>query len=176
MFRSYDHLHAEIYTSHINMTGLKMVVRPKYVADNLNKIVNSYWNKSCVRWKPLNLNKNFPVSVTKKCSEKPVIWEHWGSHWETDESTDRVIKKWFPGMLPRALRALAEVRHCPRELLWRKCCVNRYKVTYFCVLNQIPGTFWNYLYIVGLSDWQKSTDISKGIQIILLIIRESLFS
>jgi flavoprotein len=41
MFRSYDHLQAEIYTSEIN----KMVVRPKHVADNLNKIVNNYWNR-----------------------------------------------------------------------------------------------------------------------------------
>jgi hypothetical protein len=49
MFRSYDHLQAEIYTSEINMTyvnfrciyfHLKMVVRAKYVADNLNKIIN----------------------------------------------------------------------------------------------------------------------------------------
>jgi hypothetical protein len=69
MFRSYDHLHAEIYTSEIKTLNLKsssipglqaaglqdhattpsqwyfvlkMVVRPKHVADNLNKIVNNY--------------------------------------------------------------------------------------------------------------------------------------
>jgi hypothetical protein len=34
---------------------LKMIVRPKHVADNLNKIVNNYWNKSYVRRKPLNV-------------------------------------------------------------------------------------------------------------------------
>jgi hypothetical protein len=55
MFLSYDHLQVEIYTSEMNMTGqlmlmyiyshLKMVVRPKHVADNLNKIENSYWNR-----------------------------------------------------------------------------------------------------------------------------------
>jgi hypothetical protein len=39
MFRSYDHLQAEIYTSEINM---KMVVQPKHVADNLSKIVINY--------------------------------------------------------------------------------------------------------------------------------------
>jgi hypothetical protein len=44
-------------TSHVNFRciyfRLKIVVRPKYVADNLNKIVNYYNN--CVRRKPLNL-------------------------------------------------------------------------------------------------------------------------
>jgi hypothetical protein len=56
MFRSYDHLQAEIYTSEINVNvnfRLKMVVRPKYVADNLNKIVNNYWNRVALdgnRW------------------------------------------------------------------------------------------------------------------------------
>jgi hypothetical protein len=34
-----------------------------------------------------------------------------------DESTDRDIEKWFPGMLPKALRTLAKVCNCPRELL-----------------------------------------------------------
>jgi hypothetical protein len=36
-FVMYDHLKAEIYTSEFR---LKMVVLPKHVADNLNKIVN----------------------------------------------------------------------------------------------------------------------------------------
>jgi superoxide dismutase len=84
MFRSYDHLQVEIYTTEINMTGhpwtwsntsnrmqtpkfkiintsqanraghvnlrcinspMKMVVRSKHVADNLNKIVNNCWNR-----------------------------------------------------------------------------------------------------------------------------------
>jgi hypothetical protein len=45
MFRSYDHLQAEIYTVMLISdvyAHLKMVVRPKRVADNLNKIVNNY--------------------------------------------------------------------------------------------------------------------------------------
>jgi hypothetical protein len=37
MFRSYNHLQVKIYTLEIHM-----VVRPKHVADNLNKIVKSY--------------------------------------------------------------------------------------------------------------------------------------
>jgi hypothetical protein len=45
MFWSYDHLQAEIYTSEIKMTciyfRLKMIVRPKHLADNLNKIVKT---------------------------------------------------------------------------------------------------------------------------------------
>jgi hypothetical protein len=63
MFRSYDHLHAEIYTYEINITltlevkltfeinfqcvffRLKMVVRPKHVVNNLNKIANNYINR-----------------------------------------------------------------------------------------------------------------------------------
>jgi hypothetical protein len=31
---------------------------------------------------------------------------------------------------------LAKVCHCPKELLWRKRCINRFNVTYFCVINQ----------------------------------------
>jgi hypothetical protein len=44
MFRSYDHLQAEIYTLEINVLifTLKMVVRPKHVEDDLNKIVKNY--------------------------------------------------------------------------------------------------------------------------------------
>jgi hypothetical protein len=34
---------------------LKMVVRPKHVADNLNRTVNNYLKQSRVRRKPLNL-------------------------------------------------------------------------------------------------------------------------
>jgi hypothetical protein len=41
-------------------------------------------------------------------------------------------------MLPKALRMLAKVRHCPRELFRSKCCVKICKVTYFYVINQ----FW----------------------------------
>jgi hypothetical protein len=50
MFPSYDHLRAEINMAS-NVTfrciyfRLKMVVRPKQVADNLNNIVNNYWNR-----------------------------------------------------------------------------------------------------------------------------------
>jgi hypothetical protein len=56
MFRSYGHLQMGIYTSkmliiyiyiHFRCTyfHMKMVVRPKHVADNLNNIVNNYWNR-----------------------------------------------------------------------------------------------------------------------------------
>jgi hypothetical protein len=60
MFRSYDHHQAEIYTSemasHVNFRciyfHLKMVVRPKQAADNLNKIVNNYWNRVALDGNP----------------------------------------------------------------------------------------------------------------------------
>jgi hypothetical protein len=39
-------------------------------------------------------------------------------------------------MLPKPLWMLAKVWHCPRDLVWRKCCINRHKVTYFCEVNQ----------------------------------------
>jgi hypothetical protein len=51
MFRSYDNLHEEIYTDVYIVCvynvyrciyfRLKMVVRPKHVADNLNRTVNN---------------------------------------------------------------------------------------------------------------------------------------
>jgi hypothetical protein len=34
---------------------LKIVVRPKHVADNLNKIVKKLFKQCCVRQKPFNL-------------------------------------------------------------------------------------------------------------------------
>jgi hypothetical protein len=41
MFRSYDHLQVEIHIGKFIYFRLKMVVRPKHVADNFNKIVNN---------------------------------------------------------------------------------------------------------------------------------------
>jgi hypothetical protein len=55
------------------------------------------------------------------------------------------IEKQFPGMLPKALWMLAKVCHCSRELLWRKCSVNRYKVTHFSIINK----FWELLVTHG---------------------------
>jgi hypothetical protein len=44
--------------SHVNFRcmyfHLKMAVRPKHVADNLNKIVNNYWNRAALDGNPLN--------------------------------------------------------------------------------------------------------------------------
>jgi S-adenosylmethionine:diacylglycerol 3-amino-3-carboxypropyl transferase len=47
MFRSYDHLQVKLYTCWFPMYifRLKLVVRPKHVVDNLNKVVNNYWNR-----------------------------------------------------------------------------------------------------------------------------------
>jgi hypothetical protein len=41
MFRLYDNLQVEIYTSEIYFRQ-RMIIRPKHVADDLNKIVNNY--------------------------------------------------------------------------------------------------------------------------------------
>jgi hypothetical protein len=71
----------------------------------------------------------FLVSMTKKCSERTMICERLGSHWKSDLSTDRDIKKWFPGLFKKALWMLTNVRHCPRERLLRKCCMHRCKFT-----------------------------------------------
>jgi hypothetical protein len=65
-----------------------------------------------------------------------MIKEYWGSQCKSDTSIDRGSKKCFPGMLAKGLWTLVKVCHCPRELLWRKWCVNRHKVTHFCVINQ----------------------------------------
>jgi hypothetical protein len=85
-------------------------------------------------------NPTFSVSTSKKCSERTTIRKCWGNHCKSDESTDRCIKKWFPGMLPKALWMLAKVCHYVKELLWRKC-VNRYNVTNFCVISQFQELF-----------------------------------
>jgi hypothetical protein len=49
---------------------------------------------------------------------------------------DKGVEKWFPGKFLEALRTFAKLCHCPKEILGRNCCVNRYKVTYFCVMKQ----------------------------------------
>jgi hypothetical protein len=52
----------------------------------------------------------------KKRPEKTTI--HWrlGSHCKRDESTDRVIQRWFPGMLPKALQTPVKFCYFPKEL------------------------------------------------------------
>jgi hypothetical protein len=66
---------------------------------------------------------------------KRTIRECWGSHCKSNDSTDRVIKKWFPEMLPKVLQTLEKVCHCSRELFWRKGYLSKCKGTYFCVIN-----------------------------------------
>jgi hypothetical protein len=44
-----------------------------------------------------------------KCSEMTMICECPESHHKSDKSTDRSTKKWFPGMLPKALQTLAKM-------------------------------------------------------------------
>jgi hypothetical protein len=53
------------------------------------------------------LNNVITVSAAGKSSER-MIRERRGSHGKSDESTDRDIAKRFPGLLPKALRTLAE--------------------------------------------------------------------
>jgi hypothetical protein len=57
--------------------------------------------------------------------------KHCEIHWKSIESTDRSIKKLLQEWLH-----MANVCHCPRGLLWRKCCINRCNVTYFYLINQ----------------------------------------
>jgi hypothetical protein len=59
-----------------------------------------FWRICCIAWTcncPI-----FSVSVKKKCSERTTIDEHQGSHCKSDESTNKIIEKWFPGMLSKA--------------------------------------------------------------------------
>jgi hypothetical protein len=58
----------------------------------------------------------------------------------SDESTDRGIKKWFPGTLSKASPTFAIACHCPL-IPWRKCCVSRCKITYPCAINQFRDLF-----------------------------------
>jgi hypothetical protein len=51
------------------------------------------------------LNTIITVLATKKCPEK-IVCEHRGSHCKIDKSTERGIKKTFPGMLPKVVQAL----------------------------------------------------------------------
>jgi hypothetical protein len=92
-------------------------------------------------WRVCSISPTFSNSATKKYSERTLIRKRWGSNCKRDESTDRGIEKWFPGMFPKALGTLEKVCHCLRKLLQRKFCVNRRNVTYFCVVNQLWELF-----------------------------------
>jgi hypothetical protein len=59
----------------------------------------------------------FPVSETKSVMKRERFGEPRESC-KSDDSTDRGIEKWFPGMLPKVLQRLAKACHCPRILLW----------------------------------------------------------
>jgi hypothetical protein len=43
------------------------------------------------------------VSTTRKCSDRTTMFCHHGDPSKSNESTDRGIEKWFPGMLPKVL-------------------------------------------------------------------------
>jgi hypothetical protein len=59
-------------------------------------------------------------------------WEHWQRY---QEMVFRNSSKRF----------VTTSKSMLLELLWSKCCVNRCKVTYFYVINEM-GTFWSYVY------------------------------
>jgi hypothetical protein len=71
------------------------------------------------------LNNIMTISVAKKCSDRTVMCQ--GSQCKSDGS--------------QILWRFGKTYHCPRELLWRKCCVNECKVTYFCTINQFQELF-----------------------------------
>jgi hypothetical protein len=79
------------------------------------------------------------------CSERTTIRERRGSPCKSDGSTVRGIEK----LLANALRTLAKVYLCQRELLWKKCCGNRCKVAYFCELNQFRELLKLLVLIMG---------------------------
>jgi hypothetical protein len=53
----------------------------------------------------------FPVFAARKCSERTTIPERRRHHCKSDEGIDTGIKKWFPGMLSKALQMLEKVYH-----------------------------------------------------------------
>jgi hypothetical protein len=53
------------------------------------------------------LNNIMIVSATRRCSERTTVRERRGSRCKNNKSTDRGVEKWFPGMLPKALRSVS---------------------------------------------------------------------
>jgi hypothetical protein len=65
--------------------------------------------------------------MIKNCFEKTLICKCRASHCKSDESTDRCIENWFPGMLPKDVQMLAKVSEkanadissqMSRDLIW----------------------------------------------------------
>jgi hypothetical protein len=52
--------------------------------------------------------------TTKNCSQR-TIHKCWGSHCKSDESTQRGMIKWFPGILPKALWTLLSVKRITNQ-------------------------------------------------------------
>lgn len=52
--------------------------------------------------------------------------------------------------------------HCPWNLFWRKCCVNRCMITYLCAIHQFrelfEATFW-----ILFGDWRSSLVLSRPV-------------
>jgi hypothetical protein len=60
---------------------------------------------------------DFILFLCLKWSERTMIFKCQGSHHKSGESADKGIEKWFPGLLPKALRTLAKVCHCQANYL-----------------------------------------------------------
>lgn len=106
----------------------------------MNLHINLFWSKSylakhsvtALEHLPYALDLlllDFPVSMNKKCSERIIIREHQWSHCRSDESIDRCQKM----VSKNASKSFTDIGESVSLL--KKCYVNRYEVTYFCVIN-----------------------------------------
>jgi hypothetical protein len=97
------------------------------------KTHDSCWRPSHHGWysPELSAPNIFPLCTNEKCSERMIL-KYRGSQCEGNESTDKYQKVVSRNASKRW--SLAKVCHYPRELLWRKCCINGCKVTYFLKL------------------------------------------
>jgi hypothetical protein len=102
-------------------------------------LANLWW--ASATFLGLVIARHFPISATKKCSDRSTIREKRRSYCKNDENTDRVIDKWCPGMLPKALWTLEKVYHSQTEGFARK-----YNLLFSCN-KSIPSTFWSYSHI-----------------------------
>jgi hypothetical protein len=82
---------------------------------------------SCFRDQNVFLKDNSSQAPMKSLLEQ---WERWQRY--------RKMVSWN---VSKCFMNVAKVNHYPRELLWRKCCVNRCKVTNFCIINQFQVLF-----------------------------------
>jgi hypothetical protein len=80
------------------------------------------------------------ISVTDLLLPNFFCFCDWNLVWKDNLPAPRRYRKMVSRNASKSFMNIGKKCHCSRELLWRKCCVNRCEITYFCAVNS--GNFF----------------------------------